>query len=136
MLFFNFYLFSFFTNLKWLLSKTLKWISRVFMKFYYVTNIFIYTFLAMNSSPSKFFWNFHGNAFCFFIFSKWKKYYNLSFDGTFKMYCCALCYSKFRLHKHAAFKLRAVEYAILFFRFFMFVLMRILSKTLWNTIIF
>ena len=25
------------------------------------------------------------------FFSKWKKHYNLPFDDTFKMYCCALC---------------------------------------------
>ena len=44
-----------------------------------------------NDGPFKFFWNFHGNAFCFFISSKWKKYDNLTSEDTFKMYCCALC---------------------------------------------
>ena len=44
-----------------------------------------------NNDPFKNFWNFHRNVFCFFIFSKWKKYYNLTFDDTFKICCCALC---------------------------------------------
>ena len=37
-----------------------------------------------------------------------------SLDDTFKMYCCALCLFKFKRHKQAVLKLRAVEYAILF----------------------
>ena len=48
-------------------------------------------FWKWNGDPLKFFWNLHRYAFCFFIFSKWKKHYNLPFDDTFKMYCCALC---------------------------------------------
>ena len=48
-------------------------------------------FWQWNCGPFKTFWNLHGNAFCFFIFSKWKKYYNLPFDDTIKMYCCKLC---------------------------------------------
>ena len=27
----------------------------------------------------------------FVLFSKWKKYYNLTFDGIFKFFCCTLC---------------------------------------------
>ena len=37
------------------------------------------------------FWSLHGVVFCSFIFSKWKEYYNLTFEDTFKMYFCALC---------------------------------------------
>ena len=48
-------------------------------------------FWQWNDSSFKTFWSLHWNAFCFFIFSKWKKYYNLTFDDTFKMYCCWLC---------------------------------------------
>ena len=59
-------------------------------------------------------WNLHGNAFCFFIFSKWKKYYKLNFDDTFKIYCCTLYLSKLKLHKRAISKLRVVEYTISF----------------------
>ena len=52
---------------------------------------FWYTyFWPWNNGPLKKFWKFHGNAFRFFIFTKWKKYYNLTFDETFIMYCCAL----------------------------------------------
>ena len=75
-------------------------------------------FWEWNGSPLKDFWNFHGNAFCFSIFSKWKKYFKLLFKNTFKMYCCALLSSKFNLHKQAIFKLRAVEYAVSFFSIF------------------
>ena len=48
-------------------------------------------FWRWNDGPFKSFWNFHGNALCFFNFSTLKKYYNLTFDDIFKMYCCALC---------------------------------------------
>ena len=44
-----------------------------------------------NDDPFEIFWNFHGNVFCFFIFSRWKKHYNLTFDDRFKMCCCTLC---------------------------------------------
>ena len=50
----------------------------------------IYKFLKMKPRPLIFFFDFHGYAFWFFIFSKWKKHDNLPFDDTFKMYCCAL----------------------------------------------
>ena len=52
--------------------------------------ILIFTFLTKKQRSFKFLWNLHRNAFCFFMFSKWKKHYNLPFDDTFKMYCCAL----------------------------------------------
>ena len=61
-----------------------------------------------NDSPLKSFWNFQGNAFCFF-FSKWKKHYNFTFD-TFKMY-----YANLNLSSINKPYLRAVEYAISFF---------------------
>ena len=48
-------------------------------------------FWLWNNDPFKIFWNLHGNAFYFFISSKWKKYYHLTFNDTFKMYCCVLC---------------------------------------------
>ena len=48
-------------------------------------------FRQWNDSPFKFFLNLQGNTFCFFTFSKWKKYYNFTFDDIFKMYRCALC---------------------------------------------
>ena len=35
-------------------------------------------FLQWNEDPFKFFSNFHGNAFSFFNFSEWKKYYKLT----------------------------------------------------------
>ena len=48
-------------------------------------------FWQWNDGPFEIFLNLHRNAFCVFIFSKWKKYYNLNFDDTFKMYCSAFC---------------------------------------------
>ena len=55
------------------------------MKFYYVTNIFdLHIFDNETTSLWKN-WNLHRNAFSLFIFSKWKKYHNLTFEDTFKM---------------------------------------------------
>ena len=34
-------------------------------------------FWQWDNGSLKVFWNFHGNAFCFFISSKWRGYYNL-----------------------------------------------------------
>ena len=42
-------------------------------------------FLQWNDGLFRFFRNLHGNAFYFFIFSKWNKYYSLTFYYTFKM---------------------------------------------------
>ena len=42
-------------------------------------------FRQWNDDPFKMFWNLRGNALSFFIFSKWKRYYNFAFDDTFKM---------------------------------------------------
>ena len=84
------------------------------MKFYYITNV-----TDPNTSGNETtFWNFHGNAICFF-FSQRNKYYSLTFDDTFKMYCCELCYrNSCSLNKP---HLRVVEYAtsFLFFNFFL-----------------
>ena len=67
-----------------------------------------------------------------------KKLYNLPFDDTFKMYCCALFQSKFKVHKLAVLKLRAVEYATSFLFDFLltFILTRLLPKNYEITIIF
>ena len=88
---FNFWIFSFskfqmtiFKNLTTGFEGFLKILLR--HKFFWSQH-----FWQWNSGPFKNFWNFHGNAFCFFSFSKRKKHYNLPFDDTFKMYCCALC---------------------------------------------
>ena len=43
------------------------------------------SFWQWNDGHFEFFWNLHGNAFCFFIFSKWKKYCNLTFNDTFEI---------------------------------------------------
>ena len=62
-------------------------------------------FWQWKGDPFNFIWNLHGSLFCFFIFSKWKKYYNFPFE----------------LHKQVIFKLRAVENAILFFGYLLYV---------------
>ena len=61
------------------------------------------------------FWNMHRNSFSFPYFSKWRKYYNLSFHDAFKMNYCLLCYFKFKIHKQNDFKLLAAEYSFYFF---------------------
>ena len=62
----------------------------VLIKFYYVTNILIYILLTIKRRS---FYNFlkFPRKWILFIFSKWKKYYNLIFDYAIKMWCCALC---------------------------------------------
>ena len=68
---------------------------RVLSNFYYVTNIFdLHIFENKTAALLIFFFNLHGYAFWFFIFSKWKKHDNLPFDDTFKMYCCAFWFIK------------------------------------------
>ena len=58
-----------------------------FYKIYYVTSFFDrHTLWQWYDGSLKIFQNFHGNAFCFFVFPKWKKYYNFTFDDTLKMY--------------------------------------------------
>ena len=137
-----FFIFVFiFPKFKWLLLKILRknfLFYNGFLKFLWSSTsseiFLIYKFLTMKRRPFENFLKFARNVFCFFIFSKWKKYCNLTFNDTFKMYCCALCSSKFKLHKEAVFKLRTVEHAILVFFgiLFIFVLARLLSKPFWK----
>ena len=92
MLFFNFYLFNFskfqVTFVKNLMKKPSFFImdfegsNEVLLPHKYFWSIY---FLRWNDGPFKIFWNFHGNAFCYFIFSKWKLYSNLTFHDTFKI---------------------------------------------------
>ena len=63
-----------------------------------------------------FFWNFHGNAFWFFIFSKWKKYYSLTLMIHLK--CNVVHYANLNSSSLNKLYLRAVEYSILFFSIF------------------
>ena len=89
-------------------------------------------FWRWNDGPFKIFLNFHGNSFCLFIFSKWKKYYNLTFDDTFKMYCCALSSSSMN-KLFLNYGPLNMLFCCFFFNFwFMFILTRLLSKTLWK----
>ena len=128
--YFSIFAFFIFPYFKWLLPKTILFYKgfRGFLLSSIASQIFWSTyFWQWNDGPFKIFWNFTGNAFCFFIFSKWKKYWNLTFDDTFKMCLCALCQSKFKLHKWALFTDRWICYF-----FFMFILTRLLSKTLWK----
>ena len=82
------------------------------MKFYYVTNFFdLHSF----DGPFKSFWNFHQNAFCFFIFSKCKKHYNLTYNSTTWIVVHYANINSSSINKPY---LRAVEYAISFFSFF------------------
>ena len=87
----------------------------------YMTAFLIFFFLI---------WTVNWNLFLWF-FKKWKKYYyNLTFDDTLKMYCCALCWSKSKLNKQTLFKSRAAEYAISFFCDFLltFIFMRLYNR--------
>ena len=81
------------------------------MRFYYITNIFdLHTSGKETTALLKFFWNLHGMHFVSFFFSKWRKYYNLTFDETFKIYCCYPNSSSIK-----KLYLRAVKSAISFF---------------------
>ena len=93
MLFFDFCLFQFFkfqTTIAKNVEKTILFCNGfwvLFVKFYYVTNIFdLHTFHNEATALLNFLKFPRKCVFCFFIFSKW----NLSFDGTFKMYCWTL----------------------------------------------
>ena len=104
-----------------------------FMKFYYVTNIFhLHTYDNETTVLFGIFWNFYGNTFCFFIFFKRKKNYNLTFDDTSK--CAVVRYSNLNSRSINKPYLRAVEYDISFFFDFLFIFIftRLLQKTLWN----
>ena len=96
--FFNFCLFHFFKFQMTVVKNLMKKPSFFIMDFegsYEVLlchkYIWFKKFWQWNDDRIKNFWNFHGNAFCFFIFSKWKLYYKLTINDTFKMYCCAWC---------------------------------------------
>ena len=126
--YFLIFAFSLYPNFKLLLSKILKWILRVLSNFYYVTNIFELHFFFFFEICSEM-------HFVSLFFSKWKKH-NLPFEDTFKMYCCALCYLKFKFQKQDL-KLQVFECAISFFRFHIFfILIKLLSKADEITIIF
>ena len=62
------------------------------MKFYYATNISdLHTVDNETTALLKIFEISKEMHFVSLFFSKWKKYSNLTFDHTFKMYYCALC---------------------------------------------
>ena len=135
---FTFFIFPYF---KWLFLKILWkdhpllwWISRVLMKFYYVINILIYTLLTQwNDGSLNLFWNLDGNGFCFFIFSKWKKYHNLTFDDTFKS--TVVHYANLNSSSISKPFLDYGPSSMLFCFLdflFMFILTRLLSKTWWK----
>ena len=77
-------------------------------------------FWQWNAGPFKTFWNLHENAFCFFIFSKWNITTSLL---MIHLKCTVVHYAnlKFKHRKQAIFKLRAIEYAISFFQFLIYV---------------
>ena len=120
--YFLIFAFSLYLNFKWLLSEILQWILRVLGNFYYVTNIFDLHICKNETATLLIFFEICTDMhFVSLFFSKWKQHYNLPVDDTFKMYCCALCWLKFKLQKEALLKLRVVEYAISFFLFLIYV---------------
>ena len=61
------------------------------MKFYYVTNILdLYTFDNETAALSKFF-EISTEMHCVSLFFLNERFYNLIFDDTSKISCCALC---------------------------------------------
>ena len=108
MLFFNFYLFHFsifqMTFVKNLLEKSA--FLDGFRRFSWSSTSslisFIHKFLTTKARP---FWNLHEDAFCLFNLFLMKEILQPHF----------WCYIYFKLHKLAAFKLRAVEYVISLF---------------------
>ena len=113
--YFLIFAFSLYPNFKLLLSKILKWILRVLSNFYYVTNTLDVHICNNETATILIFFEICTDMhFVSLFFSKWKQRYNLPFDDTFKMYCCALCRLKFKLQKKALLKLRVVEYVISF----------------------
>ena len=105
-LIFTFFIFPYF---KWLLSKIF-WKNQPFLKgvrrFSWSSTSslisFIHKFLTTKARP---FWNLHEDAFCLFNLFLMKEILQPHF----------WCYIYFKLHKLAAFKLRAVEYVISLF---------------------
>ena len=104
--FFFFFFFFIFANFKWWFSKIIRFHNgfSVFLWSFVTSQIFFDLHTFDNETIAIlifffFFWILHGYVFCFFIFSKLKKHYDLTFDDIIKKYCCALCYYKFKLHK-------------------------------------
>ena len=102
------FVFFFFPNFKWILSKKLwnyhpllKWISRILMKFYCVTNIFdLHTFNNETTVLLNFFFKISTEMHFVSLFFLNKRNITTShLMINFKMYCCALCCFIFRLHK-------------------------------------
>ena len=99
--------FFFFPDVKWILSKMLwnyhpllKWISRILMKFYCVTNIFdLHTFDNETTVLLKFFEISTEMHFVSLFFLNKRNITTSLLMINFKMYCGALCSSIFRLHK-------------------------------------
>ena len=84
MLFLNFLLFPF-SRFQMTIAKNLIPNFEGSFEVLYVTNIFNLHIFEHEMTALLKFLKFPRNAFCFFIFSKWKKYYNLPLDDTFKM---------------------------------------------------
>ena len=143
---FHFIAFFFFPKFEWLLLKPLRKkhpFYNEFWGFWWILLCHKYFwpiyFWQWNNNPFEHFWNFLGNTFCFFNFLKWKKYYNLNFDDTFKLrFVHVLDYGNLRSSFINKPYLRTAEHGIVFFSqfLFMFILTRFLSKTLWENIIF
>ena len=78
---------------------------KILMKFYYIRNTFDLQFfdnemtVVLNSFEIC-----TEKRFVSLFFLK-EKDYNLTFNDTCKMYCCAICLSKFKLDKQAVLKL-------------------------------
>ena len=70
-------------------------------------------FWQWNAGPFKTFWNLHGNASCFFIFSKWNITTSLL---MIHLKCTVAHYAnlKFKDLKQAIFKLRAIHWICYF----------------------
>ena len=65
--------------------------NMLFFNFWLFSFLFFFKRLLPNDRPFQFLWNLQRNSLYFFVFSKWKKHYNFTFDGTFKMCYFALC---------------------------------------------
>ena len=107
------------------------WKNHPFWSFYEVLLLHKYFWYIILTMKRRLIWNFYRKTFCFFIFTKWKKYYKLAFDNTLKMYCCELYWSKFKLHNQAVLNYGPLDMLFRFFRCLIYVyLASILSKTL------
>ena len=91
MLFFDVYLYPF--------SKFQMLVSRVVMKFYFITNIFDLYIFDNKTADLLIFFEICTEMHFVSLFFLNEKNITFRFDDTFKMYCCALYYSKCNLHK-------------------------------------